>query len=82
MSSGTIKRKPSSRKTGGVNLTPLISALLLAGIKLALEQKKKAKSAKAANAAKTTKSAKSAKSATSKSAKATKPPNPPKRQSR
>ena len=67
MSSGTIKRKPSSRKTGGVNLTPLISALLLAGIKLALEQKKKAKSAKSA----TSKSTKSAKAA--KAAKATKP---------
>lgn len=67
MSSGTIKRKPSSRKTGGVNLTPLISALLLAGIKLALEQKKKAKSAKAA----TSKSTKSAKA--TKAAKATKP---------
>ena len=70
MSSGTINRKPSSRKTGGVNLTPLISALLLAGIKLALEQKKKAKAAKSAKAA-TSKSTKSAKSA--KAAKATKP---------
>lgn len=69
MSSGTIKRKPSSLKTGGVNLTPLISALLLAGIKLALDKKKKA------NAAKTTKSAKAAKAA-----KATKPLKPLKRQ--
>lgn len=68
MSSGTIKRKPLSRKTGGVNLTPLISALLLAGIKLALEQKKKAKTANAAKSAKTTKSASKA----TKAAKATK----------
>ena len=69
MSSGTIKRKPLSRKIGGVNLTPLISALLLAGIKLALEQKKKAKTANAAKSA--SKSAKSTKSA--KAAKAAKP---------
>ena len=72
MSSGTIKRKPSSRKTGGVNLTPLISALLLAGIKLALEQKKKAKAAKTTNAAKTTKSAASKSTKSAKAAKATK----------
>ena len=68
--SGGKRRK----SVGGVNLTPLISALLLAGIKLALEQKKKAKSANAVNAAKTTKSA------TSKSTKATKPLKPLKRQ--
>jgi hypothetical protein len=37
----SLRSKPSY--TGGVNLTPLISALLLAGIKLALEQKKKTK---------------------------------------
>ena len=43
---------------GGVNLTPLISALLLAGIKLALDQKKKAKASKAAKAAKGSKAAK------------------------
>lgn len=73
MSSGTIKRKPSSRKTGGVNLTPLISALLLAGIKLALEQKKKAKTANAAKSAKTTKSATSKSVKAAKAAKATKP---------
>uniref|UniRef100_A0A6C0KA34 Uncharacterized protein n=1 Tax=viral metagenome TaxID=1070528 RepID=A0A6C0KA34_9ZZZZ len=45
-----IRKRP--RSVGGVNLTPLISALLLAGIKLALEQKKKAKASKAAKAAK------------------------------
>jgi len=33
----------SNKSKGGVNLTPLISALLLAGIKLSLEQNKKAK---------------------------------------
>ncbi len=33
----------SNKSTGGVNLTPLISALLLAGIKLSLEQNKKTK---------------------------------------
>ena len=63
-------KKAKARSVGGVNLTPLISALLLAGIKLALEQKKKAKAAKSAKAA-TSKSTKSAKSA--KAAKATKP---------
>jgi hypothetical protein len=35
--------KWSNKSTGGVNLTPLISALLLAGIKLSLEQNKKTK---------------------------------------
>ena len=44
------RNKPKS--VGGVNLTPLISALLLAGIKLALELKKKAKTAKAAKTTK------------------------------
>ena len=43
--------KPKS--TGGVNLTPLISALLLAGIKLSLEQNKKSK--KVADGRKSTK---------------------------
>ena len=37
------KSDKSDRSTGGVNLTPLISALLLAGIKLSLEQNKKTK---------------------------------------
>ena len=55
------------KSVGGVNLTPLISALLLAGIKLALDKKKKA------NATKSAKSAKSAASKSTKSAKATKP---------
>lgn len=44
-------RTPSH--TGGVNLTPLISALLLAGIKLSLEQNKKTK--KVASNSKSTK---------------------------
>ena len=48
-----IRKRP--RSVGGVNLTPLISALLLAGIKLALEQKKIAKASKAAKAAKASK---------------------------
>ena len=43
----------SDRSTGGVNLTPLISALLLAGIKLSLEQNKKTK--KVASDSKSTK---------------------------
>ena len=53
---------------GGINLkrqtslTPLISALLLAGIKLALEEKKRTNGCKAAKAAKTSK-ANSAKAA-------------------
>ncbi len=51
-----IRKRP--RSVGGVNLTPLISALLLAGIKLALEQKKIAKASKAAKAAKSSKAAK------------------------
>jgi hypothetical protein len=42
-----------SKSTGGVNLTPLISALLLAGIKLSLEQNKKTK--KVASNSKSTK---------------------------
>jgi hypothetical protein len=46
------------KSVGGVNLTPLISALLLAGIKLALEQKKIAKKAKASKATKTAKASK------------------------
>jgi hypothetical protein len=46
------------KSVGGVNLTPLISALLLAGIKLALEQKKIAKKAKASKATKTAKATK------------------------
>ena len=45
-----IRKRP--RSVGGVNLTPLISALLLAGIKLALEQKKIAKASKAAKGSK------------------------------
>ena len=49
---------PKSKKSrGGVNLTPLISALLLAGIKLSLEQNKKGK--KGTDASKSAKSAKS-----------------------
>ncbi len=44
----------SNKSKGGVNLTPLISALLLAGIKLSLEQNKKAK--KNTDASKSTKS--------------------------
>lgn len=52
------KSNPKSKKSrGGVNLTPLISALLLAGIKLSLEQNKKAK--KGTDASKSAKSAKS-----------------------
>jgi hypothetical protein len=50
------------------SLTPLISALLLAGIKLALEEKKRTngcKAAKAAKAAKTSKATKAAKAAAS-----------------
>ena len=43
----------SSPHKGGVNLTPLISALLLAGIKLSLEQNKKTK--KVASNSKSTK---------------------------
>uniref|UniRef100_A0A6C0LC88 Uncharacterized protein n=1 Tax=viral metagenome TaxID=1070528 RepID=A0A6C0LC88_9ZZZZ len=43
----------SNKSTGGVNLTPLISALLLAGIKLSLEQNKKTK--KVASNSKSTK---------------------------
>ena len=53
------RNKPKS--VGGVNLTPLISALLLAGIKLALELKNRAKAAKAAKAAKTAKTTKTTK---------------------
>jgi hypothetical protein len=45
------------------SLTPLISALLLAGIKLALEEKKRTNGCKAAKAAKTSKAAKANKSA-------------------
>jgi len=60
--------KPKS--VGGVNLTPLISALLLAGIKLALEQKKIAKTSKATKTAKTAKASKATK--TAKTSKATK----------
>jgi hypothetical protein len=45
--------KWSNKSTGGVNLTPLISALLLAGIKLSLEQNKKTK--KVASNSKSTK---------------------------
>jgi hypothetical protein len=61
---------PNPKSVGGVNLTPLISALLLAGIKLALEQKKIAKKAKASKATKTAKTSKATK--TAKSAKASK----------
>ena len=43
----------SNKSTGGVNLTPLISALLLAGIKLSLELNKKTK--KVASNSKSTK---------------------------
>jgi len=43
------------------SLTPLISALLLAGIKLALEEKKRTNGCKVAKAAKANKSAKAAK---------------------
>jgi hypothetical protein len=45
-----IRKRP--RSVDGVNLTPLISALLLAGIKLALEQKKIDKASKAAKSSK------------------------------
>jgi bifunctional non-homologous end joining protein LigD len=61
---------PNPKSVGGVNLTPLISALLLAGIKLALEQKKIAKKAKASKATKTAKASKATK--TAKASKATK----------
>jgi len=33
--------KPAKRSVGGFELTPLISALLLAGVKLSLEQNRK-----------------------------------------
>lgn len=57
-SNPTPKSTPKSKKSrGGVNLTPLISALLLAGIKLSLEQNKKGK--KGTDASKSAKSAKS-----------------------
>ena len=55
-SKSTPNRK-SKKSRGGVNLTPLISALLLAGIKLSLEQNKKTK--KGTDASKSAKSAKS-----------------------
>ena len=49
------KSNPKSKKSrGGVNLTPLISALLLAGIKLSLELNKKTK--KSTDATKSAKS--------------------------
>ena len=37
----TTKAAKAAKAVGGFNLTPLISALLLAGIKLSLEQNKK-----------------------------------------
>ncbi len=51
--SASRSRSRLSSHTGGVNLTPLISALLLAGIKLSLEQNKKTK--KVASNSKSTK---------------------------
>lgn len=42
-SSNSNRANKLNKSTGGVNLTPLISALLLAGIKLSLEQNKKTK---------------------------------------
>jgi hypothetical protein len=61
--------RKSPKTTDGVNLkshaslTPLISALLLAGIKLALEEKKRNNTCKTAKAAKISKAAKPAKPA-------------------
>jgi hypothetical protein len=51
--SNSSNKSKSNKSTGGVNLTPLISALLLAGIKLSLEQNKKSK--KVADGRKSTK---------------------------
>lgn len=51
--SGNKKSVKSKKTTCGDNLTPLISALLLAGIKLALDKKKKSKASATTIKAKT-----------------------------
>ena len=57
--SSKSSKSAATKSTGGYNLAPLVSALLLAGIKLSLEQNKKLADKRKASASKQKTKAKS-----------------------